>query len=123
MGVLCAVNGADVVRAIIEAPLLNDSRYTNLYSSRGKLILSSGTALADGGQPQELAGLAGLSEKERAAVEEALEQNSSVHFNYKAGNTGMLAVLEPVSYTHLDVYKRQSAIRLGYSVQSPRTTP
>ena len=95
VGVLCAVNGADVVRAIIEAPLLNDSGYTNLYSSRGKLILSSGTALANGGQPQELAGLAGLSEKERAAVEEALEQNSSVHFNYKAGNTGMLAVLEP----------------------------
>lgn len=95
VGVLCAVNGADVVRAIIEAPLLNDSGYTNLYSSRGTLIMSSGTASADGGQPQELAGLAGLSEMERAAVEEALEQNSSVHFNYKAGNTGMLAVLEP----------------------------
>ena len=52
-----------------QTPLLNDSGYTNLYSSRGTLIMSSGTDSADGGQPQELAGLAGLSEMERAAVE------------------------------------------------------
>lgn len=95
IGVLCAVNESDIMRAIIDAPLLNGSGYTDLYSSSGEMILRSARTPVSGGQTPELSELTGVGEAERRAIETALEQRTSVHFTYTMNGSRMLAVLEP----------------------------
>lgn len=93
LGVLCAVNSVSVIQEILDAPLLDGSGYTDLYSNTGAVILAS--SRASSATPAALDALEGVDGAERADLQTALERGESIHFRYLAGGVAMLAVLEP----------------------------
>ncbi len=96
VGVLCAVNEADIIRSIMDAPLLNGEGYTDLYSGEGRMVLRSGRMPSDGHELPLLTDMPGLSGEERAMLQASLEQRTGAHFTYTLDGAEMLAVLEPL---------------------------
>lgn len=96
VGVLCAVNDASVIRKILDAPLLSDAGFTDLYDSEGKMILRSIQSPIRGASGSNLWDLDVKKEEDRLAIQKALEEFGTVHFTHRVEEGNMLSVLQPV---------------------------
>lgn len=93
VGVLCAVNDAQIMREIIDAPLLDGTGYTDLYDSEGKMILRSVHSPVE--ENLSLYGLPDIQEDEQIGIRKVLSENGKAHITYTIDGEAMLAVLEP----------------------------
>lgn len=95
IGVLCAVNDAQIIREIVDAPLLDGTGFTDLYDSKGTMILRSVRSPNKKDGAFSLYELFDLKEEDEAAIHKALSERQTVHISYEAGGEKILAVLEP----------------------------
>lgn len=95
IGVLCAVNDAQIIREIVDAPLLDGTGFTDLYDSSGTMILRSVRSPNKKDGVFSLYELIELQKEDEAAIRQALSEGSTVHISYEVDGEKILAVLEP----------------------------
>lgn len=95
IGVLCAVNDAQIIREIVDAPLLDGTGFTDLYDSSGKMILRSVRSPNKKDGVFSLYELIDLQKEDEAAIRQALSERTTVHISYEVDGEKILAVLEP----------------------------
>lgn len=96
VGVLCAVNSTDILRDIVDVPILNGEGFSSILNSEGHLVVRSARQKAAENNPYRLDQLGAFDPQELVRIEKALETGESASFTYTVSGQAQLGVVEPV---------------------------
>lgn len=96
IGVLCAVNSTDILREIVDVPLLNGTGFSSIIDSKGNLVVRSIRQQAAENNPYHLSQLGAFAPQDLKRIQKALEAGENTTFTYTISGQSQLGVVEPI---------------------------
>lgn len=112
-GVLCAVNSAEIFRAIVDAPVLNGKGYTNIIDAYGQIVIRSSHPDAAAGEPTSLKDMGRFDPDEYVRLLQTMDAGKSGRFSYSVRSQKKIMAVEPMGINNWYVISVIPAIVLS----------
>ena len=117
IGVLCAVNASDMLREIIDTPVLNGKGFSAIIDKQGDFVVRSAHSDAAFMEAASLSEVKGLDETERQAILRKLETGETGRFEYQINGRTQSGVFLPAGVDDWYIFSMvpELALRHRYS--------
>lgn len=123
-GVLCAVSSSDVLREIIDAPILNGRGFSCVIDSTGAMVIRSMYQNESGGNATSLAEIGTIEKGELDRILQTMKNGENGDFTYAADGEEQVSVFVPTGIKDWYVFSMvsKSALKQRYSQTALGTT-